>query len=82
MSSAEFDGLVRALQQRSDLLDEFRACEGDPDRLLRWAQAKGYHPTREELAELADSDRALADDELEEVAGGDDGWTSGPGGGG
>lgn len=82
MSSADFHDFVNALQQHPDLVDEFRAYEGDPDRLLQWAQEKGYHLTREELAELADSDRALADDELEQVAGGDDGWTSGPGGGG
>jgi predicted ribosomally synthesized peptide with nif11-like leader len=82
MSSAEFDRLVRAMQQHSDLLDEFEACEGDPDRLLQWAQEKGYYLTREEMAELAAGDRALADDELEQVAGGDDGWGTGTGGGG
>ena len=82
MSSADSDRLVRALQQNPDLLDEFRACEGDPDRLLHWTQEKGYDLTREELVELADRDRALDDDELEQVAGGDDGWGTGSGGSG
>ena len=80
MSSADFHDLVKALQQHPDLVDELRALQGDPDRMLQWAQAKGYHVTRAELVELAGSDRALADDELEQVAGGDDGWGTGTGG--
>ena len=78
MSAAEFDLLVRAFQKNPDLLAEFRTLHGNPDRQLQWAQEKGFQLTREELERLSDSDQALSDDDLEQVAGGDDGWTPGP----
>ncbi len=78
MSAAEFDRLVRAFQQNPDLLDEFRNV--NPEQRLQWAQEKGFQPTREELERLSDSDEALSDADLEQVAGGDDGWGTGTGG--
>jgi predicted ribosomally synthesized peptide with nif11-like leader len=80
MSAAEFDRLVRAFQENSDLLDEFKNLDGNPEHRLKWAQEKGFQLTREELESLSESDQTLSDDDLEQVAGGDDGWT--PGGGG
>ncbi|MEA2562595.1 MAG: hypothetical protein QOH06_4099 [Acidobacteriota bacterium] len=82
MSAAEFDRLVRAFQKDSPLLDEFKSLEGNLEHRLQWAQDKGFQLTREELARLSESDQALSDDDLEQVAGGDDGWTPGPGPGG
>jgi predicted ribosomally synthesized peptide with nif11-like leader len=80
MSAAEFDRLVRAFQENSDLLEEFKSV--NPRQRLQWAQEKGFPLTCEELEKLSDSDHALSDDDLEQVAGGDDGWGSGSGGGG
>lgn len=78
MSAAEFDRLVRAFQQNPDLLDEFKNIEGNPER-LRWVQEKGFQLTSEELERLSKVDDTLSDDELEQVAGGDDGWGTGTG---
>ena len=79
MSSADFDRLVRAMQHHPDLLADFKSLQGAPGRLARWAAEHGYSLTERELKELAESHRDLSDDELEQVAGGDDGWTPGPG---
>lgn len=82
MSSTDLDRLVRALQQSPGLFEEFKSLHGAPDRLTEWARQHGYLLTEQELKDLVESNRGLSDDELEEVAGGDDGWTpgSGPGG--
>ena len=81
MSTADADRLVRAIQKNPDLLAELRSLP-TPDRRLQWAREKGYPLTEQELEGLFESDQALSDDELEQVAGGDDGWSPGPGDGG
>lgn len=81
MSTADVDRLVRAIQMHPELLAELRTLD-TPERRLQWAREKGYPLTAEELEGLCKSDQALSDDELEMVAGGDDGWTPGPGDGG
>jgi predicted ribosomally synthesized peptide with nif11-like leader len=80
MSAAEFDRLVRAFQKNPHFLDEFRNLAGNPEHRLQWAQEKGFQLTREELERLSDSNQVLSDDDLEQVAGGDDGWGTGTGG--
>lgn len=82
MSAADFHRLLQAFQKNSDLMEEFKSLQGNSDHLHQWARERGFDLTREELKELADSDQALSDEELENVAGGDDGWTGGSGGGG
>lgn len=79
MGAADVDRLVRAFQKHPDLLAELRNLD-TPDRRLQWAREKGYLLTEEELQRLCESDQALSDDELEQVAGGDDGWGSTGGG--
>lgn len=81
MSAADVDRLVRAIQKHPDLLAELRSLD-TPGRRLQWAREKGYPLTEEELEGLCESDQALSDDELEQVAGGDDGWGGTGGGGG
>lgn len=81
MSAADVDRLLRAIQKNPDFLSELRNLD-TPERRLQWARDKGYQVTKEELEGLCESDQALSDDELEQVAGGDDGWTSGGSGGG
>jgi predicted ribosomally synthesized peptide with nif11-like leader len=71
MSSAELNRLLEDVRKDPCLLDELRSLLGDLDAALRWAGDKGYHLTREDVAELCDSDRELSDDDLEEAAGGD-----------
>jgi hypothetical protein len=80
MSRTEVDRLLADLQQKPDLMAEFRRLAADLDdldRLVRWAAEKEYHVIREELRRLAESDRELSDEELEDAAGGDDGWAPG-----
>jgi predicted ribosomally synthesized peptide with nif11-like leader len=74
MSSSELNRLLEDVRKNPHLVDELRALLSDPDAALRWAGDKGYQLTREEVAELCDSDRELSDDDLEQAAGGDDNW--------
>lgn len=71
MSRRDLERLVADVQQNPDLFQ----------RLREWAQERGYEVTEEELSELRESHRELSDDELEQAAGGDDGWGTGTGGG-
>jgi predicted ribosomally synthesized peptide with nif11-like leader len=74
MSSSELNRFLEDVRKDPHLVDELRALLSDPDAALIWAGDKGYHLTREEVAELCDSDRELSDDDLEQAAGGDDNW--------
>lgn len=73
MSRADCERLQADLLSRPELVEELRGLLPDLGRSLAWLSERGYHVTREELRELADSDRELSDDELEQAAGGD-GW--------
>jgi len=74
MSRAEMDRLVADLQRKPELMLEFRRLASDLEGLVCWAAAKEYRVFREDLRRLAESDRELSDDELEDAAGGEDGW--------
>ena len=81
MSRTELNRLLGDLQKSPDLLEELRGVAKDPEAAVRWAGAKGYDLTTEEVEELVASDRELTEDELEEAAGGEEAWAP-PGGGG
>ncbi len=70
MRSAELIRLLADLRKDPDLLHESQRLLRDPDAALRWAVDRGYRLTLEDLAELCDSDRELADDDLDQAAGG------------
>lgn len=74
MSRSDLERLVADLRRHPDL-------SGASGLSLQWARDRGYDITEEELAELTASHRELSDDELEQAAGGDDGWGTGTGGG-
>ncbi|MEO6195433.1 MAG: Nif11-like leader peptide family RiPP precursor [Thermoanaerobaculia bacterium] len=74
MSSSELNRLLEDVRKNPHFVDELRSLLSDPDAALRWAGNKGYQLTREDVAELCDSDRELSDDDLEKAAGGDDNW--------
>lgn len=76
MSKPDIERLTADLRRHPDLLQEL----GEQRDAAQWARDRGYSVTREELKELMDSDRELSDDELEQAAGGDDGWGTGTGG--
>jgi predicted ribosomally synthesized peptide with nif11-like leader len=78
MSRPDLERLTADLRKHPDLFQELQEQKGG---LAQWARERGYDVTREELKELMDSDRELSDDELEQAAGGDDGWGTGTGGG-
>jgi predicted ribosomally synthesized peptide with nif11-like leader len=71
MSSSELKRLMEDVRKDPHLVEELRALLSDPDAAFRWAGDKGYHLTREDVAELCNSDRELSDDDLEQAAGGD-----------
>ncbi len=77
MSRPEMDRLLADLQTHPYLLTELRSLGTDPDQATLWARDKGYDLTPQELRELADSDQELSDEDLEEVAGGEEDWTPG-----
>lgn len=77
MSTTEIERLLCELRKRPDLLAELRSLAGNLDRALEWVWEKGYAVTREDLEALAESDRKLSDEDLEQAAGGEDGWGSG-----
>ncbi|HET9229199.1 MAG TPA: Nif11-like leader peptide family natural product precursor [Thermoanaerobaculia bacterium] len=76
MSRPDLERLIADLRKHPHLLQELREHGS-----VAWARDRGYDVTREELMELMDGDRELSDDELEQAAGGDDGWGTGTGGG-
>jgi predicted ribosomally synthesized peptide with nif11-like leader len=82
MGTPALDRFLDDVRKNPGLLQELKGSLHDLDAAVRWADTKGYGLTREDLRELADRDRALSDDELEEAAGGDDAWGGGTGTGG
>jgi len=69
MSVGDLERFVSALRLDPDLQRDFAAYRRDLDAAVQWAAAKGFHFTREEAAQWASSGE-LADDELEDAAGG------------
>jgi predicted ribosomally synthesized peptide with nif11-like leader len=74
MIHAELTRLLEDLRQDPDLLNESRTLLQNPDSALLWANGKGYQVTPDDIAVLLDSDRELADDDLDQAAGGDAAW--------
>jgi len=83
MSMSELERLAQDVRETPGLLEDLRSRVHDPAAAIAWALQRGYALTQEDVRILAESDRELADDELEDAAGGD--WGSGtpppPGGG-
>jgi predicted ribosomally synthesized peptide with nif11-like leader len=69
MSVGDLERFVSALRHDPDLRHDFAALRHDLDAAVHWAGTKGFHFTREEAAQWASSGE-LADDELEDAAGG------------
>lgn len=76
MSHVSLTGFLDELRGQPAQLAELRGLLSSPAAAIRWADAKGYQLTPQDLADLADSDDLLSDDELDQVAGGEDGWGS------
>ena len=77
MSKPGVERLVSDLKRNPALMEQMSASGPS----VEWAREHGYEVTEEELAQLMESNRELSDDELEQAAGGDDGWGTGTGGG-
>lgn len=82
----ELERFLENVRQDPRRMEELRALLGTPEAAIRWAGDRGFHLTPEDVYELRDSDCELSDEELDQAAGGDDGWGTGttpsPGGGG
>ena len=80
MSSVALNRLLEDVRKDPRLLEELKGFIYDPSASIRWASDKGYDLDPEDVKNLRDSDQELSDDDLDQVAGGDDAW--GPTGGG
>jgi hypothetical protein len=83
MSVSELERLEADLSRDLDLRREMARLGGEPIPVAEWARSRGYQLTPGQLRKLLGSQGELSDDDLEQVAGGDDPWvTSGGGSGG
>lgn len=77
MSRADLERFLVDVRKQPDLLDEIKRVAHNAGAALHWAGERGYAMTQEEIAEIAGADQELSDDDLEQVAGGEDAWGSG-----
>ena len=81
----ELERFLGSIRNDPRRMEELRALLGTPEEAIRWASDQGFHLSPEDVHELRESDRELSDEDLDQAAGGDDGWGTGtppPGGGG
>ncbi|HEY2737688.1 MAG TPA: Nif11-like leader peptide family RiPP precursor [Thermoanaerobaculia bacterium] len=84
MNNKELQRFVMHLREHPGLLEELKNLGHDAEAVLHWTKERSFILTREQVAEFLTRERELADDDLEQVAGGDTAWTGGtppPGGG-
>ena len=77
-SGFELTRLTAALKDDGHLRTELQGLAGDLDALRRWVEAKGFALAKPDLERLAASLGELSDEDLEEVAGGNDPWGGTP----
>jgi predicted ribosomally synthesized peptide with nif11-like leader len=70
MSTGDFERFLMDLRQDTGLREELQGLESNPDRLLAWANARGYRLSCDEAASLAQTHDEISEDDLEKVAGG------------
>ena len=70
MSRREVDRFLSDLQNDAGLRQELAALGQDMEACVRWANAKGYMFTLEEVLESGVFESDLSEDDLEQVAGG------------
>jgi predicted ribosomally synthesized peptide with nif11-like leader len=75
MSRSDLERLLEDVRKDPSLMEDLRCRVHDRDSAIEWARQRGYVLGSEDVTALADSDRELSDDELEDAAGGD--WGSG-----
>lgn len=78
MNQAEVSRFIDYLRAAPSLVAEVKALLDDPDAAIRWAGERGFHFTEEDIRELREDSRDLSDDDLDQVAGGDDAWVPPP----
>jgi predicted ribosomally synthesized peptide with nif11-like leader len=74
----ELQRFIDEIQQDPKALGELERRLEDPEAAIRWAEARGYSLTREDVLALAES-RELSEEELEAAAGGEEDWGTGTG---
>lgn len=80
MKGKELRRLLDHLQRDSAARAELDSLEEKESRFIEWARAKGYSLSETDVRELLESRRDLSDDDLDQVAGGDEAWGGGTGG--
>ncbi len=81
MSRFDLERFTTDYERDPALAEGFAELGDDPQGWARLAREKGYEITPDEAGSLLSSRRELSDDELDEVAGGWDGDTTGGSGG-
>ena len=74
MSTADLERLTTALQENSNLAEEFENLEDNPAAWVQLASTRGYIVTEQEVEGLCSGSEELSDEDLEEAAGG---WSGG-----
>jgi predicted ribosomally synthesized peptide with nif11-like leader len=76
MSTSELARLEADLKDNPDLRREVADLHREPVQLAQWARRHGYELTPAQVRQLLGSPGELSDDDLEQVAGGDDPWST------
>jgi predicted ribosomally synthesized peptide with nif11-like leader len=79
MTRTDLERLTAELSRSPALRDELVALRANLDEAARWAHSRGYDLTPEQVAELLAGCDELSDDDLEQVAGGEEVWPPPPG---
>lgn len=75
----ELQRFLESIRNDPRRMAELRALLGTPDAAIRWASGQGFALTPGDVEELRESDGELSDYDLDQVAGGEDGWGTGTG---
>jgi predicted ribosomally synthesized peptide with nif11-like leader len=73
----ELQRFLESVRNDPPRMEELQALLGTPDAAVRWASGQGFHLTPEDVHELRESACELSDEDLDQAAGGDDGWGTG-----
>ena len=78
--SDELERFLDSVRKTPHLVEELRSLLETPAEVIRWASDRGFQLTSRDIDELREYAAELSDDDLDQVAGGEDEWAPGTGG--